>query len=391
MKKRIHTSFLSMKNILAASILLVAMQACNGTEDSLEGKMDKLKELKTEVQTLSAEIKTLESEINAMDPSALDSKVNATLITTLPVQQESFIHKIEVRGNVNSRTNAMLSAEMMGRVVRARVQEGDQVTAGQVIVELDRSVMNNNVEELKTSIELARTVFERQKRLWDQNIGTEIQYLQAKNNLEGLERRMETLESEMTKLTVRAPFAGTIDKLNVRAGEMLSPGSPIALLTSTRDMYVSGEVSERYVGRFAPGDSVDISFPSINIQSKAIISSVGTVINPNNRTFPVEINLKDMPNNVKPNMIASLLLTDYENDNSMVIPTYLILQDRIGSFVWLKKQINGVDVAKKAYIETGNSFMEKTEVNSGLAIGDVLIDKGFREMNEGMNVRLASN
>lgn len=380
-----------MKNILAASILLVAMQACNGTEDSLEGKMDKLKELKTEAQTLSEEIKTLESEINAMDPSALDSKVNATLITTLPVQQESFIHKIEVRGNVNSRTNAMLSAEMMGRVVRARVQEGDQVTAGQVIVELDRSVMDNNVEELKTSIELARTVFERQKRLWDQNIGTEIQYLQAKNNLEGLERRMQTLESEMTKLTVRAPFAGTIDKLNVRAGEMLSPGSPIALLTSTRDMYVSGEVSERYVGRFAPGDSVDISFPSINIQSKAIISSVGTVINPNNRTFPVEINLKDMPNNVKPNMIASLLLTDYENDNSMVIPTYLILQDRIGSFVWLKKQINGVDVAKKAYIETGNSFMEKTEVNSGLAIGDVLIDKGFREMNEGMNVRLASN
>jgi membrane fusion protein, multidrug efflux system len=391
MKKRIHTSFLSMKNILVASILLVAMQACNGTEDSLEGKMDKLKELKTEAQTLSEEIKTLESEINAMDPSALDSKVNATLITTLPVQQESFIHKIEVRGNVNSRTNAMLSAEMMGRVVRARVQEGDQVTAGQVIVELDRSVMDNNVEELKTSIELARTVFERQKRLWDQNIGTEIQYLQAKNNLEGLERRMQTLESEMTKLTVRAPFAGTIDKLNVRAGEMLSPGSPIALLTSTRDMYVSGEVSERYVGRFAPGDSVDISFPSINIQSKAIISSVGTVINPNNRTFPVEINLKDMPNNVKPNMIASLLLTDYENDNSMVIPTYLILQDRIGSFVWLKKQINGVDVAKKAYIETGNSFMEKTEVNSGLAIGDVLIDKGFREMNEGMNVRLASN
>ena len=380
-----------MKNILAAVIMLVAMQACNGTTDSLEGKMSKLKELKTEAQNLSLEIKTLENEILALDPSALESKVNATLITTLPVQQESFIHKIEVRGNVNSRTNAMVSAEMMGRVVRARVQEGDQVTTGQVIVELDRSVMNNNVEELKTSIELAKSVFERQKRLWDQNIGTEIQYLQAKNNLEGLERRMQTLESEMTKLTVRAPFAGTIDKLNVRAGEMLSPGSPIALLTSTRDMYVTGEVSERYVGRFAAGDSVDINFPSINTQMKATISSVGTVINPNNRTFAVEINLKDVPNNVKPNMIASLLLTDYQNDNSLVIPTYLILQDRIGNFVWVKKQVDGVEKAQKAYIETGNSFMEKTEINSGLAIGDVLIDKGFREMNEGMLIRIASN
>jgi RND family efflux transporter MFP subunit len=380
-----------MKNILAAGILLVAMQACNSTDDSLEGKMTQLEELKTEAQNLSAEIKTLEVEILALDPTVLESTANATIVTTLPVQQESFTHKIEVRGNVNSRTNAMVSAEMMGRVVRSRVQEGDLVTAGQVLIELDRSVMNNNLEELKTSIELAQTVFDRQKRLWDQNIGTEIQYLQAKNNLEGLQRRLQTLESEMTKLTVRAPFAGTIDKLNVRVGEMLSPGSPIALLTSMRDMYVSGEVSERYVGRFASGDSVDISFPSINTQLKATITAIGTVINPNNRTFSVEINLKDVPNNVKPNMIASLLLTDYENDDSIVIPTYLILQDRIGNFVWVKKQVDGVDVAQKAYIETGNSFLEKTEVNSGLSIGEILIDKGFREMNDGMLVRLASN
>jgi len=391
MKKRIQTSVLPMKNLLAIGLLFVAMQACNNTNDSIEGKINKLETLKSEAQKIAQEIKALEIEITAIDPSILAPKVNATLITTLPVQQESFIHKIEVRGNVNSRTNAMVSAEMMGRVVRSRVQEGDMVTAGQVLVELDRSVMNNNLEELKTSIELAQTVFDRQKRLWDQNIGTEIQYLQAKNNLEGLQRRMQTLESEMTKLTVRAPFAGTIDKLNVRVGEMLSPGSPIAMLTSMRDMYVTGEVSERYVGRFSPGDSVDVSFPSVGTSMKATITSVGTVINPNNRTFAVEINLKDVPNNVKPNMIASLLLTDYQNDDSIVVPTYLILQDRIGNFVWLKKQMDNVDIAQKAYIQTGNTFLEKTEVNSGLSIGDILIDKGFREMNEGMLVRLASN
>jgi len=380
-----------MKNILAAGILFLAMQSCNVADDSLEGKMSQLEALKSEALDLSAEIKRLETDIVAMDPSALKSSLNATIITTLPVQQESFIHKIEVRGNVNSRANAVVSAEMMGRVVSTRVQEGDQIAAGQVILELDKSVMKNNVEELKTSIELARTVFERQKRLWDQNIGTEIQFLQAKNNMEGLERRLQTLESEMNKLTVRAPFSGTIDQLNVRVGEMLSPGSPIALLTSTRDMYVTGEVSERYVGRFASGDSVDVSFPFVNTSLSATISSVGTVINPNNRTFSVEINLKNVPNNVKPNMIASLLLVDYENDNSVVIPTYLVLQDRIGNFVWVKKQVDGIEVAQKAYIETGNSFMEKTEINSGLSVGDVLVDKGFREMNEGMLVRLASN
>lgn len=377
--------------LLPLTILAVSLFSCSGNGDTIEAKQQQLGKLKEKHAELARDIKKLETEILAMDPKALDPTLSATLITTLPILEQPFNHFVEVRGNIESRSNVTVSSEMMGRVIRRRVKEGDRVSAGQVLMELDGSVLQSNMAELETSIDLAKTVYERQSNLWKQNIGTEIQYLQAKNNLESLERRLATLKAEMSKLVVRAPFSGSIEKLLVLEGEMLSPGSPVARLTGSTDIYLNAEVSEKFVGKFAPGDSVEVRLLSLGETIKSKISSVGSTINPNNRTFTVEVSLPNAPEAIKPNMLAVVTMRDYSNPQAIVIPAALILNDRIGTYVWALAEENGLKTASKRYVKPGQMSAQQIEILEGLSVGDVLVDKGFREMNEGMLVRISSN
>ena len=381
-------------NMLRFTLLLSVLfyfVSCSPQEDGLQGKLDRLDQLKAEYSALGTEIKALEESILQESPDALDAAISTTLVTTYPLHPEPFAHYLTVRGNVESRTNVVVSAEMMGRVVQSYVQEGSKVMKGQRILRLDGSVLENNKAELSTALELAKTVFERQARLWEQNIGTEIQYLEAKNNVESLERRLSTLQSEMDKLEVRAPFTGTIDRLLVKEGEMLSPGAPVAQFTGNSDMYINAEVSERFVGRFAVGDPVEVFIPTLGLQMASKISAVGSTLNANNRTFTVEVRLDPLPENVKSNMIATVKLQDYYNPEALSIPANLIMQDRIGKYVWKVAMVEGKETATKAYIQTGNMSDQMIEVLDGLGEGDQIVDKGYREMNEGMFIRIASN
>lgn len=389
MNTRINTG-----NMLRFTLLLSVLfyfVSCSPQEDGLQGQLDRLEQLKAEYSALGTEIKALEESILQESPDALDAAISTTLVTTYPLHPEPFAHYLTVRGNVESRTNVVVSAEMMGRVVQSYVQEGSKVMKGQRILRLDGSVLENNKAELSTALELAKTVFERQARLWEQNIGTEIQYLEAKNNVESLERRLSTLQSEMDKLEVRAPFTGTIDRLLVKEGEMLSPGAPVVQFTGNSDMYINAEVSERFVGRFAVGDPVEVFIPTLGLQMASKISAVGSTLNANNRTFTVEVRLDPLPENVKSNMIATVKLQDYFNPEALSIPANLIMQDRIGKYVWKVAIVEGKETATKAYIQTGNMSDQMIEVLEGLGEGDQIVDKGYREMNEGMFIRIASN
>jgi membrane fusion protein, multidrug efflux system len=364
--------------------LLLSLSACdqNGG-DEVSQKKSELESKKAEAAELRLEIERLEKEIATLDPNFARSQRKSILITTTTPETEAFAHYVEVTGSVQSRRNVNISAELSGRIQQIAAVEGMRVSKGAVLVRIDDESIQRNLAEIETQLELARTVYERQKRLWDQQIGTEMQYLEAKNRVEGLEKNIATIRTQQGRATVRAPFDGTVESIMVRAGEVIQPGSPILNFIGESDLYIEGDISERYVGILDKGDSVQISFPSLNKTISSRVSAVGSVINPNNRTFKVEIYLPPLER-VKPNMISVLKIMDYQQPTAVTVPTYLILQDNKGEYVFVVEN----EVARKQYIERGMTYNERTEITSGLTGDELLVDKGFREVGENMRVNI---
>jgi len=382
--------YLGPYSLLPLVIILVAASACGEEKSEIAKKKEKLAELKLQLRETKEEIKELEKELAIADPSFILSENKATLVSTMPVEKRVFKHKIEVRGEVASRKNILLGSEAVGRINKIHVKEGDEVTKGQLLLEIDAATLRNNIAELKTSLELATTVFERQQNLWKKNIGSEIQYLQAKNNKESLERKLATAHSELDKARVRAPFGGTIDKVHVKQGEMAQIGLPLFRIVSLEDMYINADVSERYIGKFKRGDSVKVYFPSLDKQFRSVISAIGQVINERNRTFEIEVRLPLTQEEFKPNLTAVIELKDYENKQAIVVPTSLIQSDNIGDFVYKIDRDNGKSLARKVHIDRGLSYDRETEILAGLEPGEELIEQGVRNISEGVFVRLAN-
>jgi RND family efflux transporter MFP subunit len=307
------------------------------------------------------------------------------------VQPADFSHTIDVRGNIASRTNVYLSSESAGRITQVAVVEGDKVKKGQVLVRLDNEILRNNVAEVKTALELAEAVFERQSALWDKKIGTEIQYLEAKNRKESLERQLATLQSQLAKTVIRAPFTGTADAVDARAGEMAQPGMPLVRVVNQNQMYLEADISERYIGKFNIGDKVSVYFPIQDRTIESQITAISEVINLENRTFHVEFKLPKMDFVVKPNQVVVINLVDYQTDESMIIPTELILTDAQGKFIYTLVNENNLMRATKTRIEVGLSSKGATEVTSGLSAGDMVVLQGYRDLSEGSIVQIATN
>lgn len=369
------------------SLLLLA--ACGGNTDEIEAKKQQLATYKTEVNDLNQKISSLEQEIAAMDPSFAQQNRKATLVTTIPVQTKTFRHFVEVRGSVASRKNVTLSSEVPGRVQTIQVKEGQTVSKGQVLLILDAETTRNNIKELETALELATTRFERQSNLWEKNIGTEIQYLEAKNQKESLERSLATMRSQLAQSVLRAPFSGNIDRVMARVGEMAQPGVPLVRIVSLTDMYVEADLSESLLGKFHEGDSVEVRFPSLNKSIQTTISSIGQVISPNNRTFTIEVQLPENDDLLKPNLLAVVRISDFEAKDAVVVPTNLIQTDNSGDFIYIAKQGEEVMEAEKVRVERGLTYENETMIASGLQGGEKLIKEGFREVAEGVAVREA--
>lgn len=379
-----------MKSIILFSLSVLLLFACGGNPDDVEAKKQQLAEYKKEANELNQKISSLEKEIAGMDSSFSQQARKTTLVTTLPVQTKTFQHFVEVRGSVASRKNVTLSAEVPGRIESVEVQEGQVVGKGQVLVRLDGETIRNNIKELETSLDLATTRFERQSNLWDQKIGTEIQFLESKNQKESLERRLATAQSQLAQTIIRAPFGGSIDEVMARVGEMAQPGVPLVQIVSMTDMYIDADLSEALLGKFKVGDSVEVTFPSLNKSIKSTISAVGQVINPNNRTFSIEIKLPANDELLKPNLLAIVRINDFSADDAVVIPTNLIQTDNQGDFVYIARQEQNNLVAEKVHVERGLTFENETMVTSGLQGDEKLIQEGFREVAEGVALRDAT-
>lgn len=377
-----------MKNSILIIALAVFMSACGGDSDveKLKAKLDKIEK---DIQEKTIEAAELEEEIATMDPEFAKKTDQSVLIKSANVKPEDFKHKIQVQGEVASRKNITMSAETMGRVTQINVAPGDMVKRNQLLIKLDAPTVENNIKELKTALDLATTIYKKQKNLWEQEIGTEVQYLEAKNRKETLERQLATAQSQLDMAYVKAPFNGRINDVNVNMGELVQPGLPILSMVSQEEMYLKAAVSEEYINDFDQGDSVEVYLPSIKKSFSTAVSSVSYVINPANRTFQLEVKVNEFVEQLKPNQFARLTMVDYENENAIVVPSEVVQQDNIGDFIYLVKSVENQKKAEKVRIERGKTFNGRTEILKGVKAGDVIISQGYREAVNGIAVRLA--
>jgi len=366
-------------------VLVGVFLSCEKDSD-IEQQKEKLTKYKEEMIELRAKIAELEKDL--IEKGAIKKNVNIALVSTLKVKPKKFEHKVDIRGSVKSRNNILIAPEVPGNIIRVLVSEGQRVSKGQLLVELDGDVLRRSIKELQSSLDLATTIYERQKKLWDNNIGTEVQYLESKNRKESLELKLATSKSELKKTQVRAPFSGTVDLLDARIGEMAQVGMPIVRLVSMSNMYIKADVSESFVGKFKAGQPVTVYFPSTDYRLSSTISSIGQVIDPNNRTFELEVRIPSL-NIIKPNMLAVLTISDYENERALVVPTNLIQTDKNGEFLYHVVKKDSLDIASRVDVEVGISFKNETEVVRGLTGGETIVDKGATELTDGSQVKIA--
>ena len=379
-------------SILTIALIFIGF-ACSekADENAAEQKRAELEKATLEYEELRTKINRLEKELKELDPEYITQNSNAILVSTFTPVKQNFEHKMEVRGSVESRRNVMIGSVTGGEIKQVHVREGQLVKKGDLLISLDAEIIRNNIAEINTSLQLAKTVYEKQDRLWKQNIGTEIQYLQAKNNKESLERRLSTANAQLDQALIRAPFTGTVDEVQARAGEMAVPGLPLLRMVNPDEMYIKADVSERFIGKFNAGDKVEIYFPSVDKSINSLISAVGQVINAENRTFSVEI---DLPNNIgftlKPNQVTVLKLRDYFNPEAYIIPTKLVQRDDQGTFIFALTTKGEQRFAQKLHVTVGYSYNSNTEVVHGIEGNEMIVDKGFRELTDGVEV-LVSN
>lgn len=375
--------------MIAAFLFLAS--ACT-KKDELTTKKEELAKYKDEVRELKGKISELENFIAEHDTTVSETaRRNAVLVNLKKADKGEFIHQIEVQGQVQSRTNVNLASETGGMITAVPVKEGDKVSKGQLLVGVDSEVLQNNIKELKTSLELATAVYERQSNLWKKKIGTEIQYLEAKNNKESIESRLATAYSQLDKTRIKAPFTGTVDKVDARVGEMASPGMPLVRMVNLDKMYLNADVSERYIGEFKAGDPVEIYFPVQDKRIESTIKAASDVINNENRTFNVEINMPKSDFIVKPNQVVVIRLTDYKKEDAITVPTEIILTDANGKYLYVAEEKDGHLEAKKVAVKAGKSQDGATEILDGVSTNDKLVIDGFRDLNEGTLITPTDN
>ncbi|HEX8327503.1 MAG TPA: efflux RND transporter periplasmic adaptor subunit [Hymenobacter sp.] len=370
--------------LFLASTLLLA--SCGG--DSKDPRAE-LAKLKKEQAANQAKIAELEAKTGAGDEAAA---ANITPVSVMNVQPESFKSYLEVQGRVDFDQNATVGARAAGSLTSIRVQRGDRVGKGQVLATIDASILDANIAELRTRMDLARTVYEKQAGLWKQQIGTEIQYLQAKNNYDALRRNLATLNQQRSLYNVVAPFSGSVDEVLPKLGEIAAPGTPVVRLTSGSGGKILADVSEAYGNSIKAGDNAIVTIPDMGGEEiPATARVVSRSINATSRTFTVELRLKgSKAADLRPNMVATVRIQNYDRQNATVIPVDLVQKDEVNSYVYVVGQEGGKAVAKKRIIKTGNAYNGKVEVTDGLQNGDKVISAGYQNLNEGQVVSVAN-
>ncbi|HCD67592.1 MAG TPA: hypothetical protein DEQ56_03855 [Bacteroidetes bacterium] len=329
----------------------------------------------------------VKGEIELLDTAA---RTNAIAVMALEINKSGYKNSFQVQGLVESDQNVLVRPEVPARILKILVKEGQHVSKGQIIANLDGSVASAQIAELEGALGLAKLNFEKTEKLWKQKIGSEMQYLQAKNQFENLQNSIKTARTQLGKYSLRSPISGTVDELMINEGEIAGgmTSGPVARIINLADIQVKANVSESYLGKLKKGQTVDLSFPSIGLTMTEKISSVSNVVDPSNRTFVIYVEPSKNLDKLKPNLLAMVTAYDFDNADAIVVPTKLVRNDGKQHFVYTIKSNGGKKTVEKRYIEIAQQFPSETVVKSGLETGDLVITEGVNSVIVGDEVKI---
>lgn len=366
-----------MKNILVTLVALVALTACSSD------KNETLRNLKAERDKISTEIAKLEKELAS--EGKLQVHENKTYVTINEVHPKTFRHYVEVKGNVESDNNVMVPAEMPGIVTSVAVKEGQSVAKGQLLATIDSDMIVKQIEALTTQLELATTVYERQKRLWEKEIGSEIQFLQAKTNKESAEKQLEILNRQLEMTRITSPLSGMVEQIMLKEGEMAAAGVSGIRIVGTGDLKIKAKLSESYYGHITKGDSAQIKVPAADATFTSNVFAVTKAIDAGSRTFGIDIRPPaHLP--LMPNMLAVVTVNDYTAKNAIAVPVNLVQTDGSGKFLFVVSEIDGKTVANRRNVKTNKTYKGKVEIIEGLKAGDKIIVSGYQNVSDNQTV-----
>ena len=383
-----------MRSILKLIVLSLIIVSCGGNKnesvDSLiaEGNIEALKEKRS---ALNEEQRTAAMQVKKID-SVLELKSgnkNLPLVSSIVVKDTLFNHYLELQGSVETKQNIVISPEFNGLLERIYVKEGQRVNKGQLLAKIDDGGISQQLAQMETQLALAKTTFERRQRLWEQNIGSEIEYLQAKAQYEGQQNSVAQMRSQVGKTTIRAPFTGTIEDVIAEQGTVVASGqTQIMRLVSLEDMYIEAEIPEDYLTSVSENTPVTINFPILNKTVDSKVRQASNYISPTNRTFRIEVAVPNKDKSIKPNLTARLKINDYTSEKALLIPLSVISENADGEQYVYIAEGEDTPVAKRQIIETGRSQGQNIEVLSGLSNGDFVIKEGARTVKEGQELQI---
>lgn len=358
--------------------------------DNIATLIKKRDELLANQEALSNNIQKLNAKIEA-----LDTTKKVPLITSIIAKKELYNHYLELQGNVTTKNLVVIYPEFSGTLTKVFVKEGQKVVKNQLLAKIEDGGLSQQLVQLQIQADLAKTTYERQKRLWEQKIGSEIQFLQAETNYKAQTKAVEQLKKQVAKTEVKAPFSGIIDDVITEQGTVVAPGqSPLFRIVNLTNMYIETEIPEKYIGSITKNKQVEVTIPILGLTVNTNIRQTSNYINPANRTFKAEINIPNKKDKIKPNLTAKLKINDYINNNAFLIPLSIISEDANGEqyiYVVNNKNNKNEGVSERIYIKTGFTQGDLIEITEGLKEGMEIIDEGARNIREGQTVKIINN
>jgi len=385
-----------MKKITLLVILAILLTSCSNSEKSIEDILEtrdakviqeKKDDLVAQLQELSSTIKRIDDTLKVLSPDR-----NIPLVTEYVIQNEEFNHYVEFQGSVETKENLVITPEFNGILERVYVKEGDVVKKGQLLAKIDDGGLAQQLAQLKIQADLAKTTYQRQKRLWDQNIGSEIEYLNTKSSYESIQESVNQIEKQLSKTSIRAPFDGNIDDVITEQGNVVNAGvSPILRIVNLSNMYISVDVPETFLTSIVPGKDVEIYLPVLGRTVASKVRQTGSFINRSNRTFKIEIEVPNTDKIIKPNITARVKINDYISENAILIPQSIISENAQGQqYVYtLVEGENNSTKVQQTIIKTGKTQEDIIEVTEGLEPNMRLVKEGARSVKNGQVVRIA--
>lgn len=370
------------KNKIFITLLIALLISACGPRD----KQNELARLEAQKEDLTARIEKLKAEIDQTENTRSQEEI--AYVRAVEVQPGPFQHFIQAQGTVESDNNILIPAQTNGVVKKIYVRQGDSVKKGQLLAELDGSVLESSLDEVANALQLLTTIYERQARLWDKNIGSEIEYLQAKNNKENMEKKLKTLKEQYEMTKVYAPINGTVDNVIIKEGEMAAAGRGTIRIVQLSRLKLMVSLSENYISRIAIHDPVKVQVPVIGKQMDLKIDAVSQVIDPYNRTFQVEIRIPSREKDLKPNMLSVVTINDYNNPDALTVPQNVIQDTGNGRFLFVAEKQDSGWIARRRTVNLGENYADRVEIRDGLNAGEFVITFGFQSLADGQPVSI---